>query len=79
MSTAISVADALHFIDGREVASRSGRTFPSVDPATGTYQVKFANFLPDGLYTVRVRAEDAGFVSDPSPKYTFEVVTPKAK
>jgi hypothetical protein len=51
----------------------------SVDPATGTYQVKFANYLPDGIYTVRVRAEDSGFVSDPSPKYTFEVVTPKAK
>jgi hypothetical protein len=50
----------------------------AVDPATGTYQVKFANYLPDGTYTVRVRAEDAGFVSDPSPKYTFKVVTPKS-
>lgn len=35
MSTAISVTNALHFIDGKEVASRSGRTFASIDPATG--------------------------------------------
>ena len=49
----------------------------SVNPNTGVYQVQFANYLPDGIYTVRVRAEDAGYVSDPSPKFTFEVVTPK--
>jgi acyl-CoA reductase-like NAD-dependent aldehyde dehydrogenase len=35
VSTAISVTSALHFIDGKEVASRSGRTFASIDPATG--------------------------------------------
>src|SRR6187399_994809 len=35
MSTALSVASALHFIDGKEVASRSGRTFAAIDPATG--------------------------------------------
>ncbi|MFN8620054.1 MAG: aldehyde dehydrogenase family protein [Chloroflexota bacterium] len=35
MSTAIGAASALHFIDGREVPSRSGRTFASIDPATG--------------------------------------------
>src|SRR5690606_29359455 len=35
VSTAISVTNALHFIDGKEVASRSGRTFASIDPATG--------------------------------------------
>ncbi len=41
---------------------------------TGAYTVKFANtYLPDGTYTVRVRAEDAGYLSDPSPKYTFNV------
>ena len=35
MSTAVSVANAMHFIDGKEVPSLSGRTFASVDPATG--------------------------------------------
>ncbi len=49
--------------------------------SNGTYSVKFANALPNGTYTVRVRAEDAGFVSDPSPKFTFEVnyTPPKPK
>lgn len=42
MSTAISVADAKHFIDGREVASRSGRTFATIDPATGAELAKVA-------------------------------------
>ena len=51
----------------------------AVDPSTGVYQVKFKDYLPDGTYTVRVRAEDSGYVSDPSPKFTFEVVTPPAK
>ncbi len=49
--------------------------------SNGTYSVKFANTLPNGTYTVRVRAEDSGYVSDPSPKFTFEVnyTPPKPK
>ena len=47
----------------------------------GVYQVKFANKLPNGTYTVRVRAEDSGFLSDPSPRFTFIVdhTPPKVK
>jgi hypothetical protein len=48
----------------------------AVDPTTGVYSVKFDRKLPDGTYTVRVRAEDSGFVSAPSPRFTFEVATP---
>jgi Bacterial Ig-like domain len=44
--------------------------------ANGTYTVKFNEPLPDGTYTVRTRVVDSGFVSDPSPKFTFKVVTP---
>ncbi len=51
----------------------------AVNATTGTYTVKFASPLPDGIYTVRVRAEDSGYVSDPSPRITFQVVTPMAK
>ncbi len=47
----------------------------AVDPTTSVYTVKFNGKLPDGIYTVRVRAEDSGVVSAPSPKFTFEVVT----
>ena len=47
--------------------------------SNGVYQVKFTSYLPDGTYTVRVRAEDAGFVSDPSPHITFKVVTVPTK
>ena len=36
MSTAVSVANAQHFIEGKEVPSLSGRTFASIDPATGS-------------------------------------------
>ena len=48
----------------------------AVDPKTGHYTVKFDNALPDGTYMVRVRAEDSGFLSEPSPKINFKVVTP---
>jgi Bacterial Ig-like domain len=47
-----------------------------VDPTTGVYTVQFNDPLPDGTYTVRTRAEDSAYVSQPSPKFTFEVVTP---
>jgi hypothetical protein len=50
-----------------------------VDPTTSVFTVKFNGKLPDGIYTVRVRAEDSGYVSPPSPTFTFEVVTPKPK
>jgi len=50
-----------------------------VNPTTLVYSVKFNGKLPDGIYTVRVRAEDSGYVSPPSPAFTFEVVTPKPK
>jgi hypothetical protein len=51
----------------------------AVDAKTGQYTVKFNSALPDGTYTVRVRAEDSGFLSDPSPKFSFKVVTPPPK
>ncbi len=41
----------------------------------GVYAVKFASPLPNGTYTVRVRAEESGYRSDPSGKLTFDVVT----
>ncbi len=41
--------------------------------SNGVYRVKFAAPLPDGTYTVRVRADDSGFLSEPSPKFTFIV------
>jgi hypothetical protein len=47
----------------------------TVDPVTSVYSVKFAGRLPDGIYTVRVRAENSGYLSAPSPKLTFEVLT----
>jgi hypothetical protein len=50
-----------------------------VNPTTQVYSVKFNGRLPDGIYTVRVRAEDSGHVSPPSPTLTFEVITPKPK
>ncbi len=42
MSTAVSVADAQHFIDGRDVPSISGRTFASIDPSTGDERARVA-------------------------------------
>ncbi len=48
----------------------------SVNSTTGVYTVQFANPLPDGTYTVRTRVEDSGIISDPSPIFTFRVVTP---
>ena len=52
----------------------------TTDPA-GNYTVKFANPLPNGTYTVRVRAQDDGYYSPPSKTYTFVVAvkTPKVK
>ena len=47
--------------------------------ANGTYAVKFTNPLPNGTYTIRVRAEDLNYFSPPSKTYTFvvNVKTPK--
>ncbi len=47
----------------------------TVDPTTNIFKARFNGRLPDGIYTVRIRAEDSGFVSEPSPKFTFEVKT----
>jgi hypothetical protein len=47
-----------------------------VNSTNGVYTVKFNEPLPDGTYVVRTRVVDSGFVSDPSPKFTFKVVTP---
>ena len=67
IGTVIQIVD-LH---NREVLGQ-GR----VDPSTGVYSVRFDKHLPDGFYTVRVKAEDSGLFSDPSPKFTFQVITP---
>ena len=61
-------------IVGNETGVVLGRG--AVDKATGTFTVKFDNYLPDGTYSVRIRSEDSGFLSHTSPKLTFEVVTP---
>ena len=47
----------------------------------GAYQVKFTSPLANGEYVVRVRAQDSGYLSDPSPKFTFIVnyTPPKPK
>jgi hypothetical protein len=44
--------------------------------SNGNYTVKFNEPLPDGTYTVRTRVVDSGFISDPSPRFSFKVVTP---
>ncbi len=49
--------------------------------ANGNYTVKFANPLPNGTYTIRVRAADLGYFSPPSKTYSFvvDVKAPKVK
>jgi len=49
--------------------------------SAGTYTVKFTNPLPNGTYTIRVRAQDLGYYSPPSKTYTFvvNVKTPMVK
>ena len=44
--------------------------------SNGVYTVRFNEPLPDGTYVVRTRVEDSGYLSAPSPKFTFKVVTP---
>jgi hypothetical protein len=51
----------------------------NVNKTTGQYQVRFFNYLGDGIYHVRVRGEDAGYNSPPSTLFTFEITTPPAK
>jgi hypothetical protein len=50
-----------------------------VDKTTGQYEVRFFNYLGDGIYHVRVRGEDSGYNSSPSVLFTFEIKTPPAK
>jgi hypothetical protein len=50
-----------------------------VDQQTGIYTVKFNDKLANGYYTVRVRVEDSGYVSAPSPKLTIRVDVPPPK
>jgi hypothetical protein len=50
-----------------------------VNKTTGQYQVRFFNYLGDGIYHVRVRGEDSGINSPPSVLFTFEITTPPAK
>ena len=64
----------IQIVDANNTVFGTGTT-----DANGTYNVKFANALPNGTYTVRVRAQDQGYYSPPSRTYTFVVKlkTPK--
>lgn len=64
----------IQIVDANNTVFGTGTT-----DSNGNYTAKFANPLPNGTYTVRVRAADLGYYSPPSKTFTFvvDIKTPK--
>jgi acyl-CoA reductase-like NAD-dependent aldehyde dehydrogenase len=77
MAIAEQIGTVSHYIDGREVASASGRTFPSIDPSTGEEiaQVAFGEAEDvDRAVKAGRRAFEARAWSKAAPGYRATVI-----